>query len=883
MNLDKFLNEQTAHSTEQLDEGAREFIQGAANSTSKLLAPILNPLQNLAKRFISSVQRVFFKTVKGATGSNTYAVYEQAAPGGKVLGYMYPDKVLEAMGKSKGGSTKATFLKVYMPSKKKGNAMKVAIDPQFLTNAGKSNAALNAPRVKKPQAVADLPEGSFLNKLGGEVLNEVGIDFDTIDKVSSSGQKAKAFSKKLGATYNSTDIGIPDPSAYVDNDNLNEYISSAKIEIESLSDILKEFLYTLSWRKSLNQPVPSLLLMGFPGGGKTSLINSFGKGRFKVHVLEIASIYKEVLGGFPVVEDVFKDPSLLDDKVAELRGKDELESETRTDYKGEDGVVRTKAVKMKAADLFPEEDGMIHIFFMDEYNRDAEKMAAAMNLMLSGSIGTQYHLPKKTIVIAAGNLGENIDKVKVAKLDSATFDRYDARVLLSRNVQRSLDYSRASTTYGGEKGITRELPKELRLDSIETVDPDKIDEYKIDMGGLNSSLDIFFNVMIEKYGPELMDAGWEKDLSIKPLESEYQKGTDYDDDDEMTYQITPRTVDKMNTRLKNRAMIDWIEASEGIGTGLVKPKSIEKYFLKNETTSRYMNLETPEDWDKVWKKHEDEYRGRGIPSPTALYLHVCQWHPTYIPTILKQILGGSPRKLINNIRQTAYQAVKDANQVSLNDIIFGYVPKKIFGHELVQKDGDGKEIKTTLERDGFVNLVKSINSMKDQVMRNLCDVISKNASDSAIEKMVKTATGKTFAEVKEAIKAGGANVNTPKDLIIFNIVVFMNDTNLTEARAASFIRRLKEFGITVDASKGTTETGESDPGIKAAKAAKEAIAYIYSGLWQLSEVIKNTRFIQSGGDTDELGEGRFKRSKVVKDDTTEMLEEGLRSVFKKML
>lgn len=896
MDLEKFLNEQTARPTEQLDEGAREFFQGIARGVGKLLAPILNPLKNLASKFVSSVKRVFFKDVKGRTGTHTYPVYEQDAPGGTVLGYMYPDKVLQAAGKSAGGAKKATFLKAYIPDKKYGNAVKIAIDPQFLSNANRSNAALKnlKPAPERPhnlgnkQQFADLPEGkSFLGQMSEEVLNEVRIKRDTLKATSSQGQREKAFSKKMDATYNSVDVGIPDPQTFQEDDALSEYVSSAKIEIEHLADILSEFLYTLAWRKSVKQPVPSLLLMGFPGGGKTSLINSFGRKRFQVHVLEIASIYKEVLGGFPVVEDIYKDPETLkkfNNHISELRGKDELVGET--EERDEDGQVRTKAVRMKAADLFPQEDGKIHIFFMDEYNRDAEKMAAAMNLMLSGSIGTQYHLPKKTIVIAAGNLGENIDKVKVAKMDSATFDRYDAKVLLSRNVQRSLEYSRANTTYGGEEGISRDLPDELKLDAVETVDFDKIDEYNVDMGGLVSSVDIFFNSMIEKYGPELMNKGWEKELSLKPLESEYQTDADYDDEDEMVYQITPRTIDKINTRLKNRAMRDWIEAKEGKGE-LADPKEIEKYFLKNETTSRYMNNKEPEDWEKTWRKHKEEYVGRGIPSPTALYLHILQWHDAYLPTVLKQTMGGNPRKIINNIRQTAHKAVKDANQVSINDIVFGYVPKKIFGHELVIKDAEGKENKKMLDRDSFLSLVKSMNTMKDQVMRNLVDVISKNASESAMKKAIESVSGgKKYGEISDALKeAHNVTLSGPEDLVILNIHVFMVDTGLTAARAASFIRRLKEFGVVVDGETGKTSDGEADPGVKSTKAAKEAIKNIYSGLWQLNDVIKETRHIQSGGDIEDMDESRsmFKRSRIEKDQNAVVLEEGLKNVFKKMI
>lgn len=895
MDLNEFLKQQTARPTEQLDEGAREFFQGVASGAAKLLAPLLNPLKQFASSIVGSVKRVFFKTVTGKAGEKTYPVYEKDAPNGTEFGYMYPDSVLKATGKG-GGSARATFMKVFMPNKLIGNAIKVAIDPQFLTNSSRSNSMSG-------KTYADLPTNeSFVNRLAGELLNEMNKNLTRVG--SKNFEKEQAFSKKMDATYNSTDVGIPDPQAFVDNEELNNYISTAKIEVQHLADILSEFLYTLSWRKNYNQPVPSLLLLGFPGGGKTSLINSFGKGRFQTHVLEIASIYKEVLGGFPVVEDIYKDPETLkrfDEHVSKLRGKAELTGETT--FTDESGKVRTKEVRMKAADLFPSEDGKVHIFFMDEYNRDGEKMAAAMNLMLSGSIGSQYRLPRKTIVIASGNLGENIDKVKVFKMDSATFDRYDAKVLLSRNMQRALEFSRADTIYGGDEGISRDLPQELRLDAIEAVDEEKIKKYKINMGGLVSSIDIWSNTMIEKYGPEWMDGSWEKDLSIKPLESEYEKEVDYDTsgpDSPMIYQITPRTIDKINTRLKNRAMRDWIEAKEGKGE-LAFPKEIEKYFLKNETTSRYMNCETPEDWERVWNQHKDEYLGRGIPSPTALYLHIMQWHDVYLPTVLRQIMGGSPKKMINSIRQTAYQAVKDANQVSINDIIFGYVPKKIFGHDLIMKDPDGTERKKNLNRAGFMNLVASMNTMKDQVMRNLVDVVSKNSSNAAIEKMVEKTVGHTYAECVEEIKKGGATIVDPKQLIILNIAVFMKDTNLTEARAASFIRRLKEFGILVNTETGKTTEGEADAGVEATKAAKEAVSFIYSGLWQMSDVIKNTRFIQSGGSVDEMddesaavgdeadtdapakrGRGRPKKTTNLSG-VDDGIEEGLKSLFKKML
>jgi hypothetical protein len=169
--------------------------------------------------------------------------------------------------------------------------------------------------------------------------------------------------------------------------------------------------------------------------------------------------------------------------------------------------------------------------------------------------------------------------------------------------------------------------------------------------------------------------------------------------------------------------------------------------------------------------------------------------------------------------------------------------------------------------------------MKDQVMRNLVDIVSKNATEANAKKIINKVTGHTFEECQAALKEGGVTINDTRDLIAFNVHVFIHDTNLTEARAASFIRRLKEFGIVTDETDGSTSKGDVDPGVKATKAAQEAVADIYSILWQLSDVIKATKFIQTGGDIND--------KEINKDESMEVsanvLEEGLKNVFRKML
>ena len=69
MNLDKFLENQIARSTDQQqDEGVGSFVQNIISGTTKFLTPILNPLKQTVSNFVGSVARVFFKTVKGKAG-----------------------------------------------------------------------------------------------------------------------------------------------------------------------------------------------------------------------------------------------------------------------------------------------------------------------------------------------------------------------------------------------------------------------------------------------------------------------------------------------------------------------------------------------------------------------------------------------------------------------------------------------------------------------------------------------------------------------------------------------------------------------------------------------------------------------------------------------
>jgi len=186
---------------------------------------------------------------------------------------------------------------------------------------------------------------------------------------------------------------------------------------EALQDILSALLIDLEMRNSINDRIPSLLLLGPPGVGKTEVVKTFAKkNKMEIKILEINSIYPEVLSGFPTVS---KDG---DKKVINLVGSDLLP---------------------------PKNDKRRWIVFFDGFNRNAKKMALVMNFIHSGSIGSTYNLPVKTIAIAAGNLGKSIDYVDVQKMDAATRSRFTTTLTMDYDWSSWLEY--VKTKDGVEK------------------------------------------------------------------------------------------------------------------------------------------------------------------------------------------------------------------------------------------------------------------------------------------------------------------------------------------------------------------------------------------------------------------------------------------------
>lgn len=338
-------------------------------------------------------------------------------------------------------------------------------------------------------------ESKFLDKLGAEILIERSPE--EIQKMASQGLS--------GMRGTIGDIEEPEDKDLAPMSD--EGAQTGKVDFDELYEIMSEVAYSLKYRNSYKQDVPSMLLMGPPGAGKTSVMKAFARDHgMQLKILEISSLYKEVIGGFPTLEKTLKQGMDPDKLSSEEKGflRDELYNTT---------------VKITQTDILPpSEDGGKWLLFLDEFNRDEDKMGAAMNLILTGNIGTTYKLPLKTIVVASGNLGRDLDGVDVAKMDTAVWDRFSRKL--------KLDYD----WLGWAKYADYEND-EFTDDSGETVK----------MGPKVAAINAFVLKRTQEEGVD----NWTIDLS------------QFDPDAEG--RLTPRTLSKIDRQIKLAAMQDWEE------------------------------------------------------------------------------------------------------------------------------------------------------------------------------------------------------------------------------------------------------------------------------------------------------------------------------------
>ena len=165
------------------------------------------------------------------------------------------------------------------------------------------------------------------------------------------------------------------------------------------------------------------LLGDFTVTHNTQIIEQIAKDEECVyHKLEIQKVPIEILQGFPYLTEVKTETGQM--KVAKLA---------------------------PSTILPPSADNRTWVLHLDEFNKaDADKMAAVMNLVLTGEIGgsadydeekgksVKYKLPRKTVIIGSGNTKEqkNVENLNVVSgMDTATSERWHRTGYLPYNAE----------------------------------------------------------------------------------------------------------------------------------------------------------------------------------------------------------------------------------------------------------------------------------------------------------------------------------------------------------------------------------------------------------------------------------------------------------------
>jgi len=197
----------------------------------------------------------------------------------------------------------------------------------------------------------------------------------------------------------------------------NENLSTGDIPSSTLNydTLIKEIRQLITFTKndySVSNNHYSFFVFGKTGVGKSEIIENIAKEEGCVyHKLEIQKVPIEILQGFPYLSDI-----------------------------------KTKQGEIKIAKLAPStilppsNDDRVWVLHLDEFNKaDTDKMAAVMNLVLTGELGgsadyneelgksVKYKLPRKTIIIGSGNTKEqeNIENLNVvSNMDTATSERW---------------------------------------------------------------------------------------------------------------------------------------------------------------------------------------------------------------------------------------------------------------------------------------------------------------------------------------------------------------------------------------------------------------------------------------------------------------------------
>lgn len=215
-----------------------------------------------------------------------------------------------------------------------------------------------------------------------------------------------------------------------------EKVRPVEVNYQHFKKMLSEMMERVESGKVLKGGmIKNIAIYAPTGWGKSMIIKQAATEKgFHFLPLELQKIALEVIQGFPFLEKV----------------------EDASDEQKEDRLNRAKTIVKIAPSQYLPPSGDVDnwLLFFDEFNRaDTEKMAAVMNLLLTGELGgaaemirkggkitkiEKYHLPKKIIIVLAMNTGEqkgvyeavnavnNLDIATLERVQEVVFGKYHA-------------------------------------------------------------------------------------------------------------------------------------------------------------------------------------------------------------------------------------------------------------------------------------------------------------------------------------------------------------------------------------------------------------------------------------------------------------------------
>jgi len=611
---------------------------------------------------------------------------------------------------------------------------------------------------------------SVFSKLKKEILSEKIVDDEKEDwergYVAPEGsapslnpadkEKAQVYLDIVGRGNQMSTTKIPDASTII---NMKREMNV--VNAEELSELIKRLGYQLKFRETESDFVPSILVFGLPGQGKTWICEKLAddlKMNFKG--IEVAAFYTEVFGGMPTADEYV---TWEDENGVEVSPTSAWDSEEKGSAKAEAGAAESTAPadkpkrgrpagtknKVKTEDLIragmviehlasgeeiigyqydidlakrkyglvqqklmgtlplsesksneldlqayilrkklsgnpipksilesaefakynaileegkvqvtrrtlklkaiegvlpPSGDKSPWLVLLDEFNRGKQQMNAVMNLLLTGSIGTIYKLPLKTIVAVSGNIGGSLkdsqgDGEEVQALTTAMLTRLNMVVkyqlsnaeagrFQSRNVSpvKTKSYAKDDWATDAEKeqlkkGVTVMKYKEKDAKGFHASEEEK----KLISQSRAPSAWVNYTTAYETF---------KNGQAYKPVTTEsFQPGR--------IVPINPRFIERISQTIVIAAVQDWMN-NDLVGN---KPKEWYEENYKNETFPYYDEKE--KDWESAWKVSKD------MISPINLYIQRNQLHPRYLKLINSGLMAKGYDLLANLVKSAA--------------------------------------------------------------------------------------------------------------------------------------------------------------------------------------------------------------------------------------